>query len=231
ARFGTGKGDPAARAACRAAAHLLPKLSAERVAQELVRLLETPDPILALRMMQQDGVLAVILPEARGLDRLRHMIPIEPERDPLRRLAALIETDAAGTEALAERLRFSNAWRDRLKGLASPWPVEPQGAAHAQRRALYRLGAERYRGVVLFQAAGGAMGRHPPRGGPLPPPGRGAPPPPPPPLGATPPRPSPPGARVGRLLDAVRNCWEAGDFPADRTQCLARLRELVTSTG
>src|SRR5215467_1408951 len=160
ARFGTGEGDPAARAACRAAAHLLPKLSAERVAQELVRLLETPDPILALRMMQQDGVLAVILPEARGLDRLRHMIAIEPERDSLRRLAALIETDAAGAEALAERLRFSNAWRDRLKGLASPWPVEPQGAAHAQRRALYRLGAERYRDIVLLQAAEGAMGRH-----------------------------------------------------------------------
>ena len=41
----------------------------------------------------------------------------------------------------------------------------------------------------------------------------------------------PPGERVGRLLDAVRNWWEAGDFTADRTQCLARLRELVTSTG
>jgi len=230
ARFGTGEGDPAARAACRAAAHLLPKLSAERVAQELVRLLETPDLILALRMMQQDGVLAVILPEARGLDRLRHMIAIEPERDSLRRLAALIETDAAGAEALAERLRFSNAWRDRLKGLASPWPVEPQGAAHAQRRALYRLGAERYRDIVLLQAAEGAMGRH--RLGELLA------------LARDWSRPTfpltghdvtalgiPPGERVGRLLDAVRDWWEAGDFTADRTQCLARLRELVTSTG
>jgi len=230
ARFGTGEGDPAARVACRAAAHLLPKLSAERVAQELVRLLETPDPILALRMMQQDGVLAVILPEARGLDRLRHMIAIEPERDSLRRLAALIETDAAGAEALAERLRFSNAWRDRLKGLASPWPVEPQGAAHAQRRALYRLGAERYRDIVLLQAAEGAMGRH--RLGELLALARAWSPPPFPltgrdvtALGI------PPGARVGRLLDAVRDWWEAGDFTADRTQCLARLRELVTSTG
>src|SRR6516162_8776057 len=48
ARFGTGGGDPGARAACRAAAHLLPRLSAERVAQELVKLLETTDPIRAL---------------------------------------------------------------------------------------------------------------------------------------------------------------------------------------
>src|ERR1700745_1530030 len=43
ARFGTGAGDPEARAACRAAAHLLPFLSGERICQELVRLLATPD--------------------------------------------------------------------------------------------------------------------------------------------------------------------------------------------
>src|SRR5712692_1642444 len=125
ARFGTGSGDPRARTACRAAAHLLPSLSAERVAQELIKLLETSDPTAALRMMQEDAVLAVILPEARRLDRLRQMITIEPDPDPLRRLAALIEVDGQGAIALAERLRFSSAWRERLHGLAAPWPVDP----------------------------------------------------------------------------------------------------------
>ncbi len=125
ARFGAGRGDPQARAACRAAAHLLPTLSAERVAQELVRLLETADPGAALQMMAEDGVLSVVLPEARRLDRLRRMIPVEQAAveqaaveagpDPLRRLAALIEVDAAGAAVLAERLRFSNAWSDRLQ--------------------------------------------------------------------------------------------------------------------
>src|SRR6266404_8524355 len=114
ARFGTGIGDPGARAACRAAAHVLPSLSAERVAQELTKLLETPDPLPVLHMMQEDSVLPVFLPEAQRLDRLRQMIAIEPEADPLRRLAALIEVDTAGAIAVAERLRFSNAWRDRL---------------------------------------------------------------------------------------------------------------------
>src|SRR5882672_6695907 len=51
-RFGRGIGDPQARAACGAAVHLLPSLSAERVAQELVKLLETPDPVAVLQMMQ-----------------------------------------------------------------------------------------------------------------------------------------------------------------------------------
>jgi poly(A) polymerase len=228
ARFGTGDGDPEARAACRAAAHLLPKLSAARVAQELVRLLETPNPTPAVRMMQQDGVLVVILPEARRLDRLRQMITIEPERDPQRRLAALIETDVAGAEKLAERLRFSNACRDRLKGLAPPWPLHQQGDDRAQRRALYRLGAERYRDLALLLAAGGTMSRDrldelltlardwmPPT---FPLTGYDV-----TSLGI------PPGERVGRLLDAVRDWWEEGDFTAGRAQCLARLKELAVT--
>ena len=110
-------------------------------------------------MMQEDGVLAVILPEARRLDRLQQMIAIEPDADPLRRLAALIEVDGAGAVALAERLRFSNAWRDRLSGLAAPWAIDPQGDDRAQRRALYRMGADRYRDLVLLLAAEGAITR------------------------------------------------------------------------
>ena len=35
----------------------------------------------------------------------------------------------------------------------------------------------------------------------------------------------PPGERVGRLLAAVRDWWEAGDFKADRAACLAYLRK------
>jgi poly(A) polymerase len=226
ARFGGGHGDPPARAACRAMAHLLPNLSAERVAQELVKLLETSDPVAALQMMAEDGVLSMILPEARRLDRLRHMIAIEPEPGPLRRLAALIEVDGAGAVTLAERLHFSNAWRDRLHGLAPPWAIDPQADIAAQRRALYRLGAERYRDIALLLAAEGAMSRD--RLGKLlalardwtspafPVTGREV-----TALGI------PPGPRVGHLLEAVRAFWEAGDFTADRAACLAHLKELV----
>ncbi len=77
ARFGTGAGDAAARAACRDAASLLAGLSAERVAQELLRLLAVPDPVPALRMMAEDGVLAAILPEATRLDRLQCLLALE----------------------------------------------------------------------------------------------------------------------------------------------------------
>ena len=229
ARFGTGNGDPGARAACRAAAHLLPTLSGERVSQELVKLLATPDPIAVLDMMQQDGVLAVAVPEARRLGRLRQMIAIEPAVDPLLRLAALVEVDGEGALALAARLRFSNTWRDRLHGLAPPWLLDPWGDVQAQRRALYRLGSERYRDLAMLLAAQGGMPRS--RLAELldlasawtlpvfPLAGRDV-----TVLGI------PPGERVGRLLAAVREWWEEGDFAADRARCLAYLGELTIGT-
>jgi poly(A) polymerase len=228
ARFGGGLGDPQARAACRAMADLLSNLSGERVAQELVRLLETSDPGRALQMMDEDGVLAVILPEARRLDRLRNLTLIEPEPDPLRRLAALIDVDHAGAIELAERLRFANAARDRLGGLTPPWRIEPPADIAAQRRTLYWLGAQRYRDIALLLAAEGAMSRQqlavlvtlardwtPPA---FPLSGRDV-----TALGI------PPGPKVGHLLDAVRKWWEAGDFGADREACLAQLRKLFTA--
>jgi len=229
ARFGTGAGDLEARAACRAAAHLLPTLSGERVAQELVRLLETPDPIAVLQMMQEDSVLEVVLPEARRLDRLRRLIEIEPEADPLLRLAALIEVDGEGAAAVAARLRFSNAWRDRLCGLSRPWSLDPQADGPGQRRTLYHLGAKRYHGIALLLTAEGEMssgrlsellaiaGDWMPPVFPLT--GRDV-----TVLGI------PPGERVGRLLAAVHDWWEEGDFTADRTRCLIYLRELAIGT-
>ncbi|HEY2538898.1 MAG TPA: CCA tRNA nucleotidyltransferase [Stellaceae bacterium] len=230
ARFGAGAGDLQARAACRAAAHLLPTLSAERVAQELSRLLEIADPGSAVAMMAEDGVLAVILPEASRLDRLQRLIAIERagalRPDPLLRLAALIAVDAAGARAVAERLRLPNAWRDRLQSLAPPWPLDPDGGDPAQRRALYRLGAQHYRDLTLLQAADGRMS--PDRlahllavAGDWTPPAF--------PLTGHDVTASgiPSGPRVGALLDAVERWWEEADFVPDRAQCLARLRDLA----
>jgi len=226
ARFGGGDGDPAARAACRAAVPLLPRLSGERVAQELIGLLAVPDPVPALRMMAADAVLAAILPEATRLDRLARLIALEPVPDPPRRLAALVVVDGAGAAGLAERLRLPKSGRDRLVGLAPPWLIDPAASPRAQRRALYRLGAERYRDLALLVAADGGMsetrltkllalaaGWKPPV---FPLAGRDV-----TALGI------PPGPRVGELLGELRSWWEAGDFAADRAACLSRLREIA----
>jgi poly(A) polymerase len=255
ARFGSGDGDATARAACRDAVSKLPTLSAERVSRELMRLLATPDPVPALTMMREDGVLAAILPEATRIDRLRNLLTLEaptpilprsPGRgmantdtlppplagegrgggQPLLRLAALIEVERAGAMALAERLRLSSAETQWLAGLAYPWPLDPRGDAKTRRLALYRLGAERYRDLARLLAANGQI------------------------TPASVDRlqaladtwPIPvfpiggddvtalgiaPGPRVGRLLDGVKRWWEDGDFQAGRAACLAQLKELA----
>ncbi len=234
ARFGSGSGDTEARAACRAAVSLLPKLSAERVAGELLRLLAVPNPVPALRMMEEDGVLAAILPEAKRLDRLERLVTFEPEPDPLRRLAALVEMDATAAEAIAERLRLSNAERDRLAGLALGGglpssiriTIEPAGDPRAQHQDLYRLGVARYRDLALLLAADGKIEKTR-LAGLLEPT-----------TNWTPPRfplaghdvtalGIPPGPRVGQLLNAVRRWWEEGDFAANRAACLDRLHEII----
>jgi poly(A) polymerase len=228
ARFGLGDGDETARTACRAAVPLLPSLSAERVSQELIRLLALPDPVRALTMMREDGVLADVLPTAMRIDRLERLLAFQAGPDPLLRLAALIEIDKRGATALAERLRLSSADRKRLARLTKPWPIDPDGNIRIQRRALYRLGNARYRDLVQLVAADGqikaarlgdllrlAAAWTPPTF----------------PLGGNDviALGIPPGPRVGRLLGAVREWWEASDFAADGAQCLARLKEIAGS--
>jgi poly(A) polymerase len=228
AHYGRGAADPEARAACRALAVLLPALSGERVAAETLKLLAAPDPLPTLRMMAEDGVIAVLLPELRRLDRLAALIPLEPEPDALRRLGALLDGDA-GTAAMAERLRLANAQRERLAALAAPpAAVALDGDERAQRRALHRLGADLYRDLVLLRAAergDAAPARHllalaagwRPREFPLK--GRDV-----AALGVA------EGPEIGRLLTAVEAWWEDGDFRADRKAALAELKRRVGQT-
>jgi poly(A) polymerase len=224
ARFGDGEGDAVARDACRAAVVKLPALSRERVSRELLRLLAASEPLRALTLMRDDGILAVLLPEATRLDRLERLRPLSA--DPLLRLAALIGGDGSGAPALAERLRLSNAERGRLANLVQPWPLEPDADARVQHLALYRLGRDLFDDLTLLLAADGSLSparlrefRHMaetwvvpafPLGGA----DVTA-------LGIS------PGPRVGRLIDAVKRWWEEGDFAADRAACLARLNALA----
>lgn len=223
AHYGRGEPDAAARAACRALAPLLPTLSGERVAAEILKLLAAPDPAPTLALMQEDGVLAILLPEAQRLELLRALVPIEPEPDPLRRLAALLVADRAQVAAAAERLRLSSAERERLLALAAPpWRFDFFGNQRDQRRAMHHLGVPLFRDLVLLGVAATGQAergrRHfrladawRPQEFPLK--GRDV-----ATLGV------PPGPRMGRLLAEVEEWWERGDFRADRNACMGELR-------
>ncbi len=146
--YGQGEPDADALAACERMKGSLISLSAERVAKELLRLLTADDPRPAVRLMAATGILALVVPLAHGTARFERLVEIESDLfqcDPLLRLAALLPDDPAAGLATAERLRLSNAQRERLvAGLG----VEPRLVSwlspREARRAVYRLGVNTF---------------------------------------------------------------------------------------
>lgn len=120
ARFGHADAASADYAACVAKAPTLKALSRERVADELLRLLGTADPVPALRLMVEGAVFAAIVPEVAPEGVVRIAALIERERamgeapDGLLRLIALLPPDAAVADRVAARLKLSNKARARI---------------------------------------------------------------------------------------------------------------------
>lgn len=117
-RFARGAADAEALAAITAAREALTRLSAERVASELLKTLALPRALDAVELMSDCGVLAVLLPEATERARLARVLPLSG--DPLLRLAALLPADPAVGSAVASRLRLSNAQKARLAAALAP---------------------------------------------------------------------------------------------------------------
>lgn len=122
-------------AACAARKDLLPNLSAERVAQEVLKLLSAPAPDRVIRVMIEGGFLADWIPEAAYPDDLARLTKTEPGADPIRRLAALCGTEGS---AVGARLKLSRGDQLRLTLLGDrPDPPKTEPAA---RQLLYRNG-------------------------------------------------------------------------------------------
>jgi poly(A) polymerase len=235
AHYGRGEPDPEGLAACIRLAPLVEGLSGERVAGEMLRLLEAPDPAPEIARMVAAGVMAPLLPRAVRTDRLCALVTIETTRgevDPLRRLGALIETDSAA--GVSARLVLSNAERSRLAAMTdSGAAIDPASSDHAWRVLMYRLGAQTYIDRALLAWAEDSSGETraneadwpgllaraeswtPPD---LPVRGRDV-----LALGLA------PGPAVGEALAAVEDWWIDGNFQADRIAALAKLREVVAT--
>ena len=133
ARYGRLPPEPEATAAIAAAAHELPRLSAERVWSELKRILQAPNPAPAIALMAELGVLPVVLPEGADPHRLAQLTDAGAPPDPLLRLAALLTGDAA---ALAVRLKLSTPESETLGALRTGSVPTLDGEGPAWRRLL-----------------------------------------------------------------------------------------------
>lgn len=220
--YGRGAPDAAAAAACAALAEGVERLSAERVSKELLKLLAAPDPRPAVRLMHDAGVLGRILPQPEGLTLFEAMVGVSP--DPVLRLSALLPADVETVRASANRLRLSNAQKDRLIAAVRA-PLDPHVSNPQARAVIWREGRQAFEDRVRRAwAAGAAAARMqallalaadwtPPK---LPVGGRDL-----ARLGLK------PGPETGRVLKAFEDGWIADDFPDQGHE--ARLKALITS--
>jgi poly(A) polymerase len=242
AHYGRPPADIAALAACRSQAFKLPSLSGERVSGEIFKLLEAPDPGAVLHLMRGEQVLPHILPEANDIGRLRVLTFLESRGivhpvvapDPLRRLAALLPSDAAKARDVANRLKLSNHQSDRLVAMVTPDHTPDQNTdMPTARRMLHHTGTDLFRDRVLLAWAGRkAIDAHMPgdsdhwrrlldlvetwRPVSLPVKGRDV-----MALGV------PSGPRVGAILTDLERWWESSDFRPGRDEALEKLRSML----
>jgi poly(A) polymerase len=201
ARYGHGEPDAHALEACTRRANDLMALSRERIADELLKLLALDDPTPTVRLMHDQRILAPVIPEIGGLDRLASLV--EAERlasiapDPLRRLAALLPSDPETASRVAARLKLSNKAKKRLASAAD-------SSLGLNRRALaYRIGTESAVDRLLMAGrssdASAVSAWIPPRL----------------PIGGSQlmARGVPEGPEIARTLHRIEDAWEAADFP------------------
>jgi poly(A) polymerase len=138
ARFGRGAPDAAAYEACAERANDLMALSRERIADELLKLLATANPVPAVTLMLARGILKPVLPEISDGARLVRLVAREAEfaiaGDAVRRLAALVDWDVA--DDIGKRLRLSKAKSKRLVTACGEIVAQPVTAL------AYRIGRE-----------------------------------------------------------------------------------------
>jgi poly(A) polymerase len=133
ARYGNGAPDAFGLGACKQLKSGLKALSAERLRQEMLKLLVAPGAVATLKVMTRVGILRQILPHTEDW-RVISRLPA----DGILRLFALAKDPAD----LKERLRLSNAEAARIEALHVAPDVSPQLTAKEQRRLLYQIGAQ-----------------------------------------------------------------------------------------
>jgi poly(A) polymerase len=228
ARYGRDAPDADGLAACAAERTLLAQLSAERVRAEFLKLLAAPGAAPAIAVMFAHGFIVDVLGRAPRIGLFERLVALDAAAqrpaDPLLRLSVLAAAVDEDRDHLAVRLRLSRAERDdlvivdpRLQHLAT---LDIAG----QHRALYAIGAVRWRRLTLAGAttAGTAEARavwdtlhaladrwQVPR---FPLGGRDA-----VALGLA------PGPQIGSLLADLEADWIAEDFAADTAGLQARL--------
>lgn len=142
--YGRGAPDAAGCDACKQKVALLRALSAERVRDELLKLLAAPEPFEALTAFEATGATAVLHLGLLNSLRLRNYIKAEHrhgfDADALLRLACWLTLEAHEVPAFARRLRLSGKQRDALLAAVEGLHADAPETARGLRAFIYKRG-------------------------------------------------------------------------------------------
>tara|TARA_B100001939_G_scaffold348192_1_gene373629 strand:+ start:21219 stop:22430 length:1212 start_codon:yes stop_codon:yes gene_type:complete len=144
AQFGEARLDQAGVEACVMKRDMICRLSGERLAQEMKKLLSYPAAEWIVPIMAKHGILEKILPQFSELERFLIYIRHEHmagRRDVLGRLCALLPQDPKQARLAGHHLRLSSRETGLLEDMAHPRPdITPELSEPALRRAVYEVG-------------------------------------------------------------------------------------------
>jgi poly(A) polymerase len=231
--YGKGPLDAEALYACDKEKAGLATLSGERIAKEMLKLLEAENPLPVVIAMGEIGILSDIIPGASDIMRLRRLAALDAAMgfapDGILRLAALLPRERAVlvAQVVAARWKLSNAQHDRLVDAAgASKDITPFADRKAARRKRYWLGSERFHDALLLAIVeetresgiwratiDGLQGLEAPR---FPLSGhdviaRGI----------------RIGPLIGKVLSEVESWWVDNDFPEDAALLAARLEQVI----
>ena len=162
AEYGAGDPDGVSLSAAIVAREGLGDLSAERIGQEMRKLVVAPRATETAVLMQESGILPVVLGGVAFLGPFLRLAGFEKaagmKLSPARRLAVLACRVEEDVVRVGERLRLSNATRDRVSAIVSLTPrLSRAPDSKGARRLLYAHGVELFRDVIAaaFAWSGG----------------------------------------------------------------------------
>ncbi len=156
--YGRGAPDAEALRQCARMRKLLSKLSAERVRGELFRLLVAPGAQAAVKAMIDVHILQAVLGGSLRFDAFKRMAEIDAAHHLAPDHLLRVECLTGCTEALAGKLKLSNAEMARLKLLRGVVPPTPRLRPRERRVVHYQLGAQTFSDAVRLAWAGDKAG-------------------------------------------------------------------------
>lgn len=143
--------DETGLAACAALKDGMRRLSAERIGDELVKLLSLPAPQRAVSAMAASGVLAEVWPAEPEIETLARLKAVDPTAPAPIGLAALFGSAGEGIDA---RLRLSNAQGARRRfAVVNAALIDRTMSERAAKALLYQMGSAAWNDACLLAEA------------------------------------------------------------------------------